>query len=443
MKIIQTILLCVVVFQQYASVEAVAATIYSGSTCGGSVLTSIENVPNSACYSFHGRGMTLTTPTSGRVVCSSEVAGSSWTAYIYGILSPANYDCSAASPFVVTWNGAGPNCVAILGTYSASVDCTVDPTALKLVSAGGVEAAIDRTEPFNIKIAPASGNITAGRYMKVSYSQLGEITSAGVVVDDETTTTPNVFHSIPLTDILIAANLDLYTEDTPYFSFVGYVGRVPQQYTTDVTAAGINLNFLSKVSAQISSYNVTLPGDTAITTMCLRGSVNGVCTPFQVNPGTLKNAIGLYNWTYSPSAADFRISYHYQLVGLTGAAVYFNGDTSAVPGTFTGQVTSITWKSNDAPFAFTFTQTVQQHFNKGDNTFGTASITSSGTAVDFLLNVDIPLAQLAVPSGSLGYWLYDPDFTVSTAESGSYSSSSALSIGVVSIVCLVLAVFYL
>jgi len=173
-----------------------------------------------------------------------------------------------------------------------------------------------------------------------------------------------------------------------------------------------------------------------VTEVCLRGSSGGVCTPFQVNVGTLKNAIALYNWTYSAHATKFRIQYDLQLIGLSSATtdLYFNGDPANVP-PFTGQVTSITWTSTASPFAFTFTLNVQQNFNRGDNTFQQATISCVGTVVELVLNVDIPLASLAVPSGLLGYWLYDPDFTVATSPSSMSlsSSSSSLSAGVVAL----------
>jgi len=105
--------------------------------------------------------------------------------------------------------------------------------------------------------------------------------------------------------------------------------------------------------------------------------------------------------------------------------VYFNGNPSNGLG-FAGQVTSITWTSTHAPFGFTFTYNVQQMFNKGDNTFAAATTSVSGNVADLRLNVDIPLDSLAVRSGLLGWFLYDPSMSVATVPSGSSSPASSL-----------------
>jgi hypothetical protein len=230
-----------------------------------------------------------------------------------------------------------------------------------------------------------------------------------------------------LNDIAISAALSLvYDDSNANFAFVGYVGEMPQTYSTTFTAAGINLNFLAKDDFMLGSYDVTFPRDITPTSVCLRASTAGpVCTDFQVNAGDLKNAIGLWNWTYAPTAEHWRIQYRMRLVGLTGATVYFNGDPLNVPGAFTGQINSITWTSTNAPFAFTFTYNVQQNFNIGDNTFLPAVTSATGTAADLRLNVDIPLADLAVPSGLLGWWLYDPSVHVATAEGTGSGTSPA------------------
>jgi len=396
-------------------VSAVYAEIYSAVGCGGAPYASFNNVPNSLCYSYHGRASSdFLTPTSGYIHCNILNLTSSWQLQLYGLGTPtAVYDCTGI-PFALV--GIGEACVDTGVGYFAKVHCAVQANSLRVQSAGGVEAAIDQTEPFSIKIAPASGNITAGRYLKLSYSYLGELKAGSVVVDD-TSQDPAVFHSIPLTDLIIAANLNLDTFETADYAFVGYVGPLPQRYSTDLQAAGLNLNFLIKTDAMIASYDVQFPGSVSTTTVCLRDSSNSggplTCTPFQVHPGSLKNAIGLFNWTYAMSSTSWRIQYQLQIEGLTGYSVYFNGDTANTP-PFAGQVTSITWTSADAPFGFTFTYVVQQKFNKGDNTFGTATITSSGTAADLRLNVDLPLSSLAVPSGLNGWWLYDPDVIIAT-----------------------------
>jgi hypothetical protein len=254
-----------------------------------------------------------------------------------------------------------------------------------------------------------------------------------------------MFHSIPLTDIVISASLALTYDDTnANYAFVGYVGRMPQTYTTVQTAAGINLNFLAKQDFMLGSYDVTFPGAMTPTTICLRSSTGPTptCNNFQVLAGDLKNAIGLWNWTYAPTAQFWRIQYRMSLVGLSGATVYFNGNTANVPGSFTGQITSITWTSTNAPFGFTFTYNVQQMFNKGDNTFATATTSASGTVADLRLNVDIPLNSLAVPSGLLGWWLYDPSVAVTTTDAtgtGTSPASSSLMNAWTMAVCIMVA----
>jgi len=200
----------------------------------------------------------------------------------------------------------------------------------------------------------------------------------------------------------------------------------------------------------IDHYDLTFPGS-GPQSVCLRGSTNGgaTCTPFQVNPGTLKNAIGLYNWTYAPTATTWRIQYSLEIVGWgTSFTTYFNGDVANTPEAFsaTTQVTSITWTSTEAPFGFTFTYQIQQMFNKGDNTFATASITkdSSSSTATVKLNGDIPLNLLAIPSGKLGYWLYDPELSMTTTtatgpQGGASSSASLVSASFASIVVVVMA----
>jgi len=186
---------------------------------------------------------------------------------------------------------------------------------------------------------------------------------------------------------------------------------------------------LAKQDFMLSSYPVTFPGDPGPTTVCLRASTGtpATCTNFQVLAGDLKNAVGLWNWTYAPTAQFWRIQYRLRLVGLSGASVYLNGNPSNLPGIFAGQVTSITWTSTFAPFGFTFTYNVQQMFNIGDNTFAAATTSVTGTATDLRLNVDIPLASLSVPSGLRGYWLYDPSMSVTTTD-GTGGTSSASSV---------------
>jgi len=421
-----------VVFCQYAiHIEAVSAAIFTNNACSGQPVTTIENVPSSGCYSFHGRTIPLI-PTSGRLTCNGNEASSTWSADLYGIYSVPPYDFTCASNDPFELSGSGVQCVSIIGSYYAQVNCSLDPAGVKLIKAGPIEASIERTEPFVLRVAPV-GNISVGNYLQASYSFLGEIDAIGNVVPDDTSVTPNEFHSIPITDIEIAGNLDFLEADTTDYAFVGYVGGIPQQYTTDVTAAGIALNFVAKTTFSLAQYTVALPGQMEDTTVCLRGSTAGTCTPFTVVAGTLKNALGLYNWTYAAASTHFRVQFNLQLFGLPTATVYFNGDTSAVPGSFTGQITSITWTSNQPPFGFTFTQNIQQAFNKGNNTFGTVAISSSGKASNLFINVDIPLAQLAVPSGSMSYWLYDPDFTVATTMVT--ASSSASTVAATLIIC--------
>jgi len=260
--------------------------------------------------------------------------------------------------------------------------------------------------------------------LALSYSFLGEITSAGATVPDNTVPTTPVFHSVPLTDITIAAHIGfLLDEDTSEYAFVGYAGGIPQTYSTELSAFAVNLNFLAKADFAVSEFPVEFPNQESDTNICLRASYpNKTCIPFAVTAGTLKSAIALYNWTYAPTAAFWRIQYNLAVVGWTDVSVYFNGDVTNVP-PFSGQVTDITFTSESAPFPFSAHYHVQQMFNKGDNSFGTATITSTGTASNLKLNVDIPLASLAQPSGLNGYWLYDPDVTYQTGE-GAYSGGA-------------------
>jgi len=412
--------------------NAIQAIVWTtGSGCTGATSFNISNVVNQACFSLHftspGSSFQLT---SGDLTCASLTTGSSWSANVYVILGGGggDYTCSGSGSFKITISGTGLTCTAIkyLGSTFGHgiIDCGVNE-GNTIVSAGGVEAQVESALPFGINVAP-TGQIENGNYLRMSYSYLGEVKGSGATATI-ISNGGNIFHSIPLTDIVVTEELGAYASDADArFAFVGYLGPISQYYPVAVASAfGVNINFLAKESFGISTYPIQFPGTSGTTNVCLRGTGSS-CTALQVDPGTIKNAVGLYNWTYSTQANSWRIQYSFTVVGWTRTSVYFNNDPTALPGAFTGQVTSVTYVTTGNN---NFTYNVQQSYNMGDNTFGTAVVTAAGTAGSLTLNVDIPLAGLSTS----GWWLYDPDVIVNdiggvSDASGGGGSSSATTV---------------
>jgi hypothetical protein len=297
---------------------------------------------------------------------------------------------------------------------------------VKGASAAGVEAQVDSTLPWEVRVSK-TGGIAAGRYLKLSYTFLGERDSARAAVPDVPGLPIPFFHSVPVTNPALATYINTETSATADVAYVGFGSVGVPQSATGAVFDGFVVNLLALRDFNVDSYR--LPINNANITICFGGlqADNTTCVPHAVTAGTLKMNVAVNRWNWATAGAYWRVSFAIRPVGFTAANI--THDTSP------SDHVRVTYRDTDG---FEMVLKVNKKYNRGDNHLvsGTAFYTQTGTNVD----VDIDVARSQLVNNGAGWFLYDPEVVLSGSRPGPGSAASHIGVSVFAFIAALIAV---
>jgi hypothetical protein len=308
--------------------------------------------------------------------------------------------------------------------------CAISAHAdVKGASAAGVEAQVDSTLPWEVRVSK-TGGIAAGRYLKLQYTFLGERDSARAAVPDAPGA-PGApipfFHSVPISNPALASYITTETNATPDVAYVGFGSVNVPQSATGAQFDGFVVNLLALRDFNVDSY--TLPINGGQTKVCFAGlqADNITCVPHSVTAGTLKMNVAVNRWTWAAAGAYWRVSFAIRPVGFTAANVTHDESPQ--------DHVRVTYTDTDG---FEMILKVNKKYNRGDNrlVFGTAFYTQTGTNVD----VDIDVARSALVSNGAAWFLYDPEVTLSARTGPGQSAASHIGVSVFALIAAFVAI---
>jgi hypothetical protein len=303
---------------------------------------------------------------------------------------------------------------------------------LKQADGGGVEAQCDTTLPWEFKVS-RQGGIAAGRYLKISYSFLGERDAARNAVPDVPGTPIPFFHSVPISNPLLASYINVETSATADFAYMGFgAAGIPQSTNPDRFFDGFVLNLLARRQFNCDSYMLPING--VNTKVCFAGlqSDNTTCVPHTVPAGTLKMSVAVNKWNWASTGVYWAVGFDISPVGFTNPSIGYLNDV------MNSEFLTLNYTDTDG---FFIDVKVNKKFNRGDNTFAYGSPVYTRNGNDVTVRIDVARSQLL--NNGAGWFLYDPEVNVRTNNGQGLSSAATTGASFFLITALVALVGYL